>query len=54
VGPGHRFFQAPLPCTACQIKGEKVCPRDAECRATIHPSEVAAAMAGLMGACGIG
>jgi len=47
-GPGHRFFQAPLPCTACQIKGDKVCPRDAECRATIRPAEVAAAMAGLM------
>ena len=45
VGPGHRFFQAPLPCTACQIKGDKVCPRDAECRATIKAAEVAAAMA---------
>lgn len=48
-GPGHRFFQAPLPCTACQIKGDKVCPRDAECRASIRPEEVAAAMANLMG-----
>jgi heptosyltransferase-1 len=48
VGPGHRFFQAPLPCTACQIKGEKVCPRDAECRATIKAGEVAAAMAELI------
>lgn len=48
VGPGHRFLQAPLPCTACQIKGDKVCPRDAECRASIRPAEVAAAMAGLM------
>jgi len=45
VGPDHRFFQAPLPCTACQIKGDKVCPRDAECRATIKAAEVAAAMA---------
>ncbi|HEX2720944.1 MAG TPA: glycosyltransferase family 9 protein [Candidatus Deferrimicrobium sp.] len=45
VGPDHRFFQAPLPCTACQIKGDKVCPRDAECRATIKSAEVAAAMA---------
>jgi lipopolysaccharide heptosyltransferase I len=45
VGPGHRFFQAPLPCTACQIKGDKVCPRDAECRATIKAAEVAGAMA---------
>lgn len=47
-GPGHRFFQAPLPCTACQIKGDKVCPRDAACRASISPSEVGAAMAALM------
>jgi heptosyltransferase-1 len=45
VGPGHRFFQAPLPCTACQIKGDKVCPRDAECRASIKAAEIAAAMA---------
>jgi len=45
VGPDHRFLQAPLPCTACQIKGDKVCPRDAECRATIKAAEVAAAMA---------
>ena len=49
LGPGHRFLQAPLPCTACQIKGDKVCPRDAECRATIRPAEVATAMAELMG-----
>jgi heptosyltransferase-1 len=49
LGAGHRFLQAPLPCTACQIKGDKVCPRDAECRATIRPAEVAAAMAELMG-----
>jgi len=49
VGPGHRFFQAPLPCTACQIKGDKVCPRDAECRASIKASEVAGAMVTLMG-----
>ena len=48
VGPDHRFFQAPLPCTACQIKGDKVCPRDAECRTTIKAADVAAAMAGLM------
>lgn len=45
VGRDHRFFQAPLPCTACQIKGGKVCPRDTECRATIKAAEVAAAMA---------
>lgn len=49
VGPGHRFFQAPLPCTACQIKGDKVCPRDAECRAAIKAGEVAAAVADSMG-----
>ncbi|MBP2677401.1 MAG: ADP-heptose--LPS heptosyltransferase, partial [Deltaproteobacteria bacterium] len=49
VGADHRFFQAPLPCTACQIKGDKVCPRDAECRATIKTAEVAGAMAELMG-----
>jgi heptosyltransferase-1 len=49
AGPGHRFFQAPFPCTACQIKGDKVCPRDAECRASIRPGEVAEAMAELMG-----
>jgi heptosyltransferase-1 len=49
VGPGHRFFQAPLPCTACQIKGDKVCPRDAECRASIKAAEVAAAVADSMG-----
>ena len=53
VGPGHRFFQAPLPCTACQIKGDKVCPRDTECRATIKAAEIAAAMAGLMGSPGL-
>jgi len=49
VGSGHRFLQAPLPCTACQIKGDKVCPRDAECRASIRPEEVTAAMRELMG-----
>lgn len=48
VGPDHRFFQAPLPCTACQIKGDKVCPRDAECRAAMKAGEVAAAMAELI------
>lgn len=47
-GPGHRFLQAPLPCTACQIKGDKVCERDAECRRSIPPEAAAAAMAGLM------
>lgn len=48
VGPFHRFLQAPLPCTACQIKGNKSCPRDAECRASIRHGEVSALMAGLM------
>ena len=52
LGPGHRFLQAPLPCTACQIKGDKVCPRDAECRASIRPAEVAAAMAELIAGSG--
>jgi heptosyltransferase-1 len=52
VGPGHRFLQAPLPCTACQIKGDKVCPRDAECRASIRPAEVVAAMAELIAGSG--
>jgi heptosyltransferase-1 len=49
LGAGHRFLQAPLPCTACQIKGDKMCPRDAECRASIRPAEVAEAMANLIG-----
>jgi heptosyltransferase-1 len=47
-GDGHRFLQAPLPCTACQIKGDKVCERDAECRKSIPPEAAAAAMTGLM------
>jgi heptosyltransferase-1 len=47
-GPGHRFLQAPLPCTACQIKGDKVCERDAECRKSIPAAAAAAAMAELM------
>jgi heptosyltransferase I len=51
-GRGHRFLQAPLPCTACQIKGDKVCPRDAECRATMKAAEVAAAMAELIAGSG--
>jgi len=50
VGPGHRFLQTPLPCTACQIKGDKVCPRDAECRASIKAADVASVMVKLMGA----
>lgn len=49
-GDGHRFLQAPLPCTACQIKGDKVCERDALCRASIPPEAAADAMAGLMAA----
>ncbi len=47
-GPGHRFLQAPQPCTACQIKGEKVCPRDAECRASIPAFSAAQALAELL------
>lgn len=46
-GERHRFLQAPLPCTGCQIKGSKTCPRDAECRRSIAPAEVADAMAEL-------
>jgi len=45
VGPDHRFLQAPLPCTACL---RRECDRDAECRASLRPAEVAAAMSGLM------
>jgi heptosyltransferase-1 len=44
-GPGHRFLQAPLPCTACL---RKRCGRDAECRASIPAGEVAEAMARLV------
>ena len=44
-GPNHRFVQAPMPCTACL---RKRCDRDAECRESIRPEEVAGAMAELM------
>ncbi|MGA6993783.1 MAG: glycosyltransferase family 9 protein [Candidatus Deferrimicrobiaceae bacterium] len=44
-GPNHRFLQAPLPCTSCL---QKRCDRDAECRESLRPAEVAAAMADLM------
>jgi heptosyltransferase-1 len=44
-GPGHRFLQAPMPCTACL---RKRCARDAECRRSIPAQDVAAAMAGLI------
>ena len=44
-GPGHRFIQAPMPCTACL---RKRCSRDAECRRSISPEAAALAMAGLM------
>ncbi|HZD54794.1 MAG TPA: glycosyltransferase family 9 protein, partial [Candidatus Aquicultoraceae bacterium] len=47
-GEGHRFLQAPLPCTACQIKGDRVCERDAECRRSIPPAAAASAMSELM------
>jgi heptosyltransferase-1 len=47
-GEGHRFLQAPLPCSACQIKGDKMCDRDALCRASIPPAAAADAVAGLM------
>ncbi|HSL91029.1 MAG TPA: lipopolysaccharide heptosyltransferase I [Candidatus Limnocylindrales bacterium] len=45
-GPGHRFLQAPMPCTACL---RKRCGRDAECRRSISPAAVAEAMAALIG-----
>lgn len=44
-GPGHRFIQAPLPCTACL---RKRCARDAECRRSIAPEPAAEALAALM------
>ncbi len=46
-GPGHRFLQAPMPCTACL---RKRCARDEECRRSIPPGAAAAAMAGLLAA----
>lgn len=46
-GPGHRYLQAPLPCTACL---RKRCARDAECRRSIEPLRAAAEMAALMAA----
>ena len=45
LGPGHRFLQAPMECTACL---RKRCDRDAECRRSISPQAAAEAMAGLM------
>jgi heptosyltransferase-1 len=45
-GPGHRFLQAPMPCTACL---RKRCARDAECRRSIPAESVADAMAELVG-----
>ncbi len=44
-GPGHRFLQAPMPCTACL---RKRCARDAECRRSIPAESVADAMAELV------
>jgi heptosyltransferase-1 len=45
-GPGHRFLQAPMPCTACL---RKRCARDAECRRSIPAEAVATAMGDLIG-----
>ncbi|HJX72573.1 MAG TPA: glycosyltransferase family 9 protein, partial [Candidatus Deferrimicrobiaceae bacterium] len=45
-GPKHRFVQAPMPCTACL---RKRCDRDAECRESISPEDVAKEMASLIG-----
>ncbi|MGE5189233.1 MAG: glycosyltransferase family 9 protein [Gemmatimonadota bacterium] len=47
LGPGHRFLQAPLPCTACL---KKRCARDRECRESLPADAAAEAMAELMGA----
>jgi len=44
-GAGHRFLQAPLPCTACL---RKRCDQDAACRASLSPEAAAEAMADLM------
>jgi len=41
LGPGHRFLQAPLPCTACL---RRRCARDAECRESIRAEDVAEAV----------
>ena len=48
-GTGHRFIQAPMPCTACL---RKRCAQDAECRRSIAPGAAADAMAGLIGRAG--
>lgn len=45
LGPGHRFLQAPMPCTACL---RKRCSRDEECRRSIPAEYVAAAMCELI------
>jgi ADP-heptose:LPS heptosyltransferase len=47
-GARHVAIQAPMPCTACYIRGSRSCPRDAECRASIAPEAVAGAMEELM------
>lgn len=44
-GTGHRFLQAPMPCTACL---RKRCAMDADCRKSISPEDAAGAMAGLI------
>jgi heptosyltransferase-1 len=44
-GPGHRFLQAPMPCTACL---RKRCARDSECRKSIPAADAANTMAGLI------
>jgi heptosyltransferase-1 len=52
-GSGHRFLQTQFPCAACNIRGEKMCPRDAECRDSIDAEDAAAAMAGLIAERGV-
>ena len=44
-GPGHRFVQAPMPCTGCL---RKRCGQDEECRRSISPEAVPREMAILM------
>ncbi|HEY3488730.1 MAG TPA: glycosyltransferase family 9 protein [Candidatus Deferrimicrobiaceae bacterium] len=47
-GARHRAIRAPQPCFGCMIRGSKSCPRDAACRESIPPAEVAGTMKELM------
>lgn len=44
VGPAHRHFLTAMACAACKIRGAKICPKDAECQATIPVAGVAEAI----------